>query len=101
MSILFGKCRMTQTADGWQATCLHPAHAGGLVKCTKTRSNAAAGSEDLCVRQLKTWVLLGGCADKNDHFRAWSHVLALTKHNRLDSMGDLDRLRPPAPFHLA
>lgn len=73
-SLPWGPCRLTPTPTGWQMSCGLPGHEA----CTKTRSNKFGG-EELVLRMLKYWVVLGDekqAPDKAAHVALWSEVLA-------------------------
>jgi len=80
----FGVYRMTPkyAAGGgdpreWQLTCTHPEHnILGQPRCTKSRSVGFGGGEDLAVRMLKWWAVLGAQAtDKTAHKRQWDEIV--------------------------
>ena len=59
--------------------------------CSKSRKFSAAGSEDLCRRELKAWALWGRDShDKSAHSSVWKKVLSAKKNDTLPSEADLD-----------
>ena len=83
-STLFGISRLTSVCrrgsanvvTGWQLTCPHPRHAGVGAACTKTRGINFAGGEQITLRMLKWWMVLGeGANSKADHKSLWDDVV--------------------------
>jgi hypothetical protein len=93
----FGLCRLTPTKTGWQMTCTRPDHCVDRL-CTKTRSNALGG-EELNIRMLKLWAILGrdaACVTKASHADTFKEVVIMHDRGQLPSTADLDRAAPLA-----
>ena len=105
-SIPYGLCRMTPRSGtdgqnaGWQMTCNHPSHsaaASGRSACTKSLSNSVSGSEQLTLRMLQHWVVIGMLApSKQAHSELWDRVQQAVVDGCLPSSEELDRQRPVA-----
>ena len=88
----WGLCFLTPKvgADGsieaWQMTCKRKGH----MPCNRTRSVAAAGSPDLCFRELKMWASIGArphVRTKAQHKAAWAEEVEVAARR-----GDLPRI---------
>ena len=118
----FGSCRLTRRNEGeverqsWLMVCDHPDHQTDG-RCAKEYRVAAAGSEDVALRRLKTWILWGrreSVMTRADHKKLWKDILELDDDNGLPTMSALDaavsadgavsangkRGRKPRVFHL-
>lgn len=96
----YGQCRITPRLSaagqlqGWQMSCMHPAHKGGA-QCQKSLSARQAGGETMGLRMLKTWVTLGfDLPSKQSHAETWAEVLRMRESGSLPSDSDLDALAP-------
>jgi hypothetical protein len=86
----------TDITIAWQMTCTCDSH-NLLSKCTKEYSVAKAGSEDICVRRLKTWILRSiarRCVNRDSHRLLFDDEIALLEGSDLPSMQELDNAAP-------
>ena len=96
-----GTCWLTPRFEGqvsaqsWQVLCDNPDH-NREGRCTKEHRVATAGSEDVCIRRLKTWVVRGRTpgGTRADHRKLWKQILDLSDGNGLPTMSELDAAAP-------
>ena len=95
-AIQFGLCFLTprfkdKVLSGFQMTCMQPSHNKGR-KCTKEVSFGVAGSENICRRMLKSWIVYGASVrTRDDHMiGAWQTIKQLRRDDCLPPEGDLD-----------
>lgn len=101
-------CNFTRSGGrttGFQMTCLHPLHQDEKpALCTKSRQHAAGAEmgDDIALRMLKLWAILGASADvtsKASHQLLWKDVMKMHANNQIPSMVDLDNdARMPATW---
>eukprot|EP00969_Alexandrium_andersonii_P151405 6694351-Alexandrium_andersonii.AAC.1 len=74
VATFFGICRITPKDSAFQISCTHPDHnLVGQAKGTKTRATTFDGGEEMALRMLKWWAVLGaGAANKADHSQLWA-----------------------------
>ena len=90
---------MDGSVQAWQMTCLCDGHNRGK-HCTKELSVAKAGSEEMCLRMLKTWITISHrAASKDAHHVLFSEVEAMKSPTGfcLPGMAALDALAPASP----
>ena len=94
----FGSCRLTRRYGGsverqsWLMVCDHPDHQTDG-RCAKEYRVATAGSEDVAIRRLKTWIFWGrreSVMTRADHKKLWKDILKLDDDNGLPTMSTLD-----------
>ena len=99
-SFPFARSRLTPRYDkgsaqitGYQCYCFNTNHVG----CTKTLSNTVSGSEEMTLRMLKMWALLGAntacIKDKQAHKIAWEQVEEARRCGWILPMEDLDMMQ--------
>ena len=73
--------------------------AKGHIACNRSLSNSISGSEDMTLRMLRYWILLGeGTSSKDEHKARWQWVEDAKRDNSLPSLEDLELMAMAGPL---
>ena len=88
--------KQTGVTIAWQMSCVCGAH-NILSRCSREYSVAKAGSEDMCLRKLKTWILSAHMFPNRDAHRKWFDAAILQMgESDVATMQELDNKGPDA-----
>ena len=88
--------KQTGVTIAWQMSCVCGAH-NILSRCSREYSVAKAGSEDMCLRKLKTWILAAHMFPTKDAHRKWFDDAILPMgESDVATMQELDNKGPDA-----
>ena len=88
--------KQTGVTIAWQMSCVCGSH-NIISRCSREYSVAKAGSEDMCLRKLKTWILSAHMFPRKDAHRKWFDDAILPMgESDVATMQELDNKGPDA-----